>query len=135
MPFPENRPRRLRRTVTWRRMLRETVLSSDDLVYPMFVVPGEGVSNPVPSMPGIEQLSIDRIVDEAVQAHNFGVTDWESASRADGETFAQYFWGMLNRGIYLAPSQFESLFLSAAHTEEDIDATVDAAQAALQEIL
>ncbi|MGD2134828.1 MAG: porphobilinogen synthase [Gemmatimonadales bacterium] len=73
MPFPETRLRRLRRTATWRRMLRETVLTPDDLVYPMFVVPGEDVSNPVPSMPGIAQLSTDRLVREAAEAHDRGV--------------------------------------------------------------
>ncbi|HEX9730257.1 MAG TPA: porphobilinogen synthase [Gemmatimonadales bacterium] len=73
MPFPENRLRRLRRTEAWRRMVRQTVLTVDDLVYPMFVVPGEGVSNPVGSMPGIAQLSIDRLVRDAVDAHERGV--------------------------------------------------------------
>lgn len=70
MPFPEVRMRRLRRTATWRRMLRETVLTADDLIYPMFVVPGDGVSNPVASMPGIAQLSIDRLVREARDAYD-----------------------------------------------------------------
>ncbi len=56
------------------------------------------------------------------------VTDWNTASAADREVFTQYFWGMLDGGIYLAPSPFEVLFLSAAHTEEDIERTVDTAR-------
>jgi len=56
------------------------------------------------------------------------VTDYESAKRADTERFGRFFRAMLERGIYLAPSQFEAAFLSAAHTEEDIDRTIEAAR-------
>jgi len=56
------------------------------------------------------------------------VTDWESAKRADIARFRQFFHWMLDRGIYLAPSQFEAGFVSAAHTEQDIGRTVDIAQ-------
>jgi glutamate-1-semialdehyde 2,1-aminomutase len=56
------------------------------------------------------------------------VTDWESAKRADTGRFRQFFHWMLDRGIYLAPSQFEAGFLSAAHSEQDITRTVDAAR-------
>ena len=59
------------------------------------------------------------------------VTDYESAKRSDTQAFARYFRSMLERGVYLPPSQFEAAFLSAAHTEEDIDKTIAAAQAAL----
>ncbi|HAD75348.1 MAG TPA: porphobilinogen synthase, partial [Gemmatimonadetes bacterium] len=52
MSFPRLRLRRLRRGGTWRRVVRETSLSTDDLVYPLFVVGGEAVRNPVASMPG-----------------------------------------------------------------------------------
>jgi glutamate-1-semialdehyde 2,1-aminomutase len=55
------------------------------------------------------------------------VTDWESAKRSDSERFRQFFHWMLDRGIYLAPSQFEAGFVSAAHTEADVAKTVDAA--------
>jgi glutamate-1-semialdehyde 2,1-aminomutase len=55
------------------------------------------------------------------------VTDWESAKRCDTARFGQFFRGMLERGVYLAPSQFESAFVSAAHTEEDIRQTIAAA--------
>lgn len=56
------------------------------------------------------------------------VTDWESAKRSDTARFAKFFHWMLDRGIYLAPSQFEAGFVSAAHTEEDIRQTVEAAR-------
>ena len=56
------------------------------------------------------------------------VTDYESAKRSDTARFAKFFRAMLDRGIYLAPSQFEAAFLSAAHTEEDIRKTVAAAR-------
>jgi glutamate-1-semialdehyde 2,1-aminomutase len=56
------------------------------------------------------------------------VTDWESAKRSDTARFKQFFHWMLDRGIYLAPSQFEAGFLSAAHSEADVARTVAAAQ-------
>jgi glutamate-1-semialdehyde 2,1-aminomutase len=55
------------------------------------------------------------------------VTDYESAKRSDTARFARFFRAMLERGIYLAPSQFEAAFVSAAHTEEDIRRTITAA--------
>lgn len=64
MYFPDYRPRRFRRTENLRRMVRETRLSVDQLVYPLFVVPGSGVKNPVQSMPGVFQFSVDRLVEE-----------------------------------------------------------------------
>ena len=64
MSFPIQRPRRLRRDANLRRMVRETRLSVDDLIMPLFIVPGRGVENPVASMPGVAQLSVDRAVEE-----------------------------------------------------------------------
>jgi glutamate-1-semialdehyde 2,1-aminomutase len=55
------------------------------------------------------------------------ITDWPSASRCDTARFARYFWSMLDRGIYLPCSQFEALFVSSAHSDADIDATIAAA--------
>jgi glutamate-1-semialdehyde 2,1-aminomutase len=52
--------------------------------------------------------------------------DFESAKRSDASKFAAFFWGMLDRGILLAPSQFEAAFVSAAHTDKDIDRTIEA---------
>lgn len=64
MNFPVYRPRRLRRTENLRRMIRETSLRVDQLIYPMFACPGKGVKNPVQSMPGVYQLSVDQLVEE-----------------------------------------------------------------------
>jgi porphobilinogen synthase len=67
------RPRRLRRTETVRRLVRETRLSPDCFVYPLFVCEGQRVRRPVSSMPGVAQLSVDEAVSEAVAAHDDGV--------------------------------------------------------------
>ncbi|HYA23721.1 MAG TPA: glutamate-1-semialdehyde 2,1-aminomutase [Terriglobales bacterium] len=58
------------------------------------------------------------------------VTDWNSASKSDTEAFGRFFRSMLDNGAYLPPSQFEAAFLSAAHTEEDIQQTIAAAKQA-----
>jgi glutamate-1-semialdehyde 2,1-aminomutase len=58
------------------------------------------------------------------------VTDWNSAAKADAEAFGRFFRAMLDNGVYLPPSQFEAAFLSAAHTEEDIQRTIAAAKQA-----
>ncbi|MFZ0659556.1 MAG: porphobilinogen synthase [Candidatus Binataceae bacterium] len=73
MAFPINRPRRLRRTETLRRMMRETRLSADNLIQPLFVCPGRGLKRPVPSMPGVAQMSVDNVVIEARELHAAGV--------------------------------------------------------------
>jgi glutamate-1-semialdehyde 2,1-aminomutase len=62
------------------------------------------------------------------------VTDWGSAAGSDREAFNRFFRGMLNQGFYLAPSPFEALFLSAAHTEEDLNDTLRAARGVLEEV-
>jgi porphobilinogen synthase len=67
------RPRRLRRTAALRDLVRETTLEPDDLVYPLFVVPGEEVQRPVSSMPGVEQLSVDRLDGEARELAALGI--------------------------------------------------------------
>ncbi len=63
------------------------------------------------------------------------VVDYEGAKLSDTPRYAEYFRGMLNRGIYLAPSQFEALFVSLAHTGDDIDATVATAGEVFQELV
>lgn len=60
------------------------------------------------------------------------VTNWDLASRSDTERFARYFWGMIERGVYLPCSQYEALFVSVKHSRDDIDATIEAAREALQ---
>ena len=67
------RPRRLRRTAALRVLVRETTLEPSDLIYPVFVVPGDGVRNPISSMPGVEQLSVDRLAGEAHELMALGV--------------------------------------------------------------
>ena len=73
MPFPQERPRRTRQSAGWRRMVRETRLTPDALIYPLFVVPGRAVRHAVDSMPGIAQLSVDEAVKEAKAAAGAGV--------------------------------------------------------------
>ncbi|MDO4587822.1 MAG: glutamate-1-semialdehyde 2,1-aminomutase [Planctomycetia bacterium] len=60
------------------------------------------------------------------------IIDWATASRCDTKRFARYFWNMLNRGIYLPCSQFETMFLSIAHSDEMLQQTLDAADQALR---
>ncbi len=73
MPFPADRPRRLRSTDTLRRLVRETVLTPDDFIYPMFVVPGTGKQEPVSSMPGVSRWSPDTILHEVEACLQEGV--------------------------------------------------------------
>jgi len=62
------------------------------------------------------------------------VRDWEGAARCDTRAFARYFWGMIDRGVMLPCSQYEALFVSAAHTADDIETTVQAAREALGDL-
>ncbi len=73
MRFPIYRPRRLRRTENLRRLVRETALSVNDLIMPLFIVPGAKVKNPISSMPGIAQLSVDQVVEECKEIRDLGV--------------------------------------------------------------
>jgi len=71
--FPIHRPRRLRSHPQLRRMVREHVLTTNDLIYPLFAVPGEAIAQEVKSMPGVYQLSVDKIVEEAKQVYDLGI--------------------------------------------------------------
>jgi porphobilinogen synthase len=71
--FPIHRPRRLRNHPQLRRMVCETVLTVRDLIYPLFAVPGEGIAHEVKSMPGVFQLSVDKIVAEAQEVYDLGI--------------------------------------------------------------
>jgi len=73
MQFPEYRARRLRKNENFRRLIRETRLSVDDLVYPLFVVSGKNFKNPIASMPGQFQMSVDNIAKEARQIFELGI--------------------------------------------------------------
>jgi porphobilinogen synthase len=71
--FPQARPRRLRRTATLRRMVRETRLTVDGLIYPVFVVPGADVKEEIPSMPAVYHQSVDRVVEDAREVADLGI--------------------------------------------------------------
>lgn len=71
--FPTTRPRRLRQHPQLRRMVRENILTANDLIYPLFAVPGESVAVEVKSMPGVYQLSVDKIVEEAKEVYDLGI--------------------------------------------------------------
>src|SRR5580698_8561436 len=73
MAFPITRLRRLRRTEALRSIVRETRLTPENFVYPMFVCPGEGIRKEVRSMPGVYNLSVDQAVKEAREVHGLGV--------------------------------------------------------------
>ncbi len=71
--FPVHRPRRLRKNPVIRRMVRETSLSVDDFIYPLFVVEGKGIKKEISSMPGCFQESIDEVVKNAKEAYSLGI--------------------------------------------------------------
>ena len=73
MNFPDYRPRRLRRNATLRRMVRETHLRTDDLIYPMFSAFGTNIKKEISSMPGIYQQSLEHIVAEAKEVRDLGI--------------------------------------------------------------
>ena len=73
MLFPEYRPRRLRQNEAFRRMIRETTLSANDLILPLFAIGGKKVKNPIESMTGHYQLSIDNLIKTAGEAFNLGI--------------------------------------------------------------
>ncbi len=73
MNFPDYRGRRVRRTEGLRRMVRETRLSVDNLCYPLFCAPGQGVQKPIASMPGQHVWSVDKAVDAAAAAYDAGI--------------------------------------------------------------
>ncbi len=71
--FPRIRPRRMRRTEALRRMVRETRLTVDSFIYPLFVVPGVDVQEEIPSMPGVYHMSVDRAAEEAREVADLGI--------------------------------------------------------------
>jgi porphobilinogen synthase len=73
MLFPDYRPRRMRQNDAFRRMVRETQLSVNDLIMPLFVVEGRNIKNPIASMPGQFQLSSDHVVKYAAEAYDHGI--------------------------------------------------------------
>jgi porphobilinogen synthase len=73
MTYPEQRPRRLRRNERIRRMVRETILSVDDLIYPLFVAAGRKIRKEISSMPGVFQLSVENLVKEVREVRGLGI--------------------------------------------------------------
>ena len=71
--YPKTRMRRRRRWDFSRRLLRETTLTTDDLIYPIFVTEGENIAEPITAMPGISRLSIDLLIEEAKLLHKLGI--------------------------------------------------------------
>jgi len=72
-PYPATRLRRLRRTPALRAMVRETSLSPADFIWPVFVMAGTDAQEPIPSMPGVERLTVDRVAAAARRAHALGI--------------------------------------------------------------
>jgi porphobilinogen synthase len=73
MAFPDTRPRRLRRTSSLRRLVRETTLSPDNFIYPLFVCPGKGIKNEISSLPGQFHFSVDNLAREAEEIAKLGI--------------------------------------------------------------
>jgi porphobilinogen synthase len=115
MRFPVYRPRRLRRNENFRRLVRETRLSVDDLIMPLFIIPGTRVTRPISSMPGIAQLSIDRAVEECKAIRDlgipgvilFGIPDHKDAVGSDA--YADN--GIIQRALRTLKEQVSGLLL------------------------
>src|SRR5262245_29524718 len=73
MAFPETRPRRLRQTAAFRRLVRETTLAPDNFIYPLFVCPGKGVRREISALPGQFHLSVDEVAREADEVAALGI--------------------------------------------------------------
>ena len=74
MSFPTDRLRRLRRKGTFRRMVQETCLHLSDFIYPLFVMEGSGITTEIPSMPGINRFSPDRLAEEVQEIASLGLS-------------------------------------------------------------
>ncbi|MDB6030858.1 MAG: Porphobilinogen synthase [Verrucomicrobiales bacterium] len=113
--FPTLRPRRLRQTAALRRMVAETRLSADQLVLPLFVRTGTKIRQPVKSMPGVFQLSLDETLKEAIQAHTqgvpavllFGIPDKKDA-KASGAYAAN---GIVQKAVRLLKKELPTLIV------------------------
>ncbi len=111
------RPRRLRRTAALRALVRETRIEADDLIYPLFVCPGEGVRREVRSMPGVFNLSVDELVKEAEEAHRLGISSVivfglpERKDEQGSEAFAED--GIVQRAIRALKREVKDLIVIA----------------------
>jgi len=117
MNFPITRPRRLRRNQAIRDMVAETTLSIDDFVYPIFVIEGTDIKNPVKSMPGIYQLSLEHAIEEAKEAYNLGIKSIilfgipEKKDETGSEAYAEN--GIIARAIHEIKSKLPNLIVIA----------------------
>ena len=96
MPFPNHRLRRLRQSNSFRRLVRETALTPDDLILPLFAMGGRDVKEPIESMPGQYRLSPDNIVKTARQAFEHDPRFREGLHRAHGDKFESTFYNWFN---------------------------------------
>ncbi len=112
-----HRPRRLRRTAALREMVRETRLDPSNLIYPLFVCPGEGVRREVRSMPGVFNLSVDELVKECEDARRLGVSSIivfglpESKDEQGSDAFAED--GITQRAIRAVKREVKELVVIA----------------------
>jgi porphobilinogen synthase len=115
MKFPQYRPRRLRKDDLFRRMVRETHLRPEDLILPLFVRPGRGVRQPISSMPGHFQFSIDLLVQEAEEARSLGIPGVilfgipEKKDEMGSEAYAQD--GIIQRAIRSVKESVEGILV------------------------
>lgn len=144
-PYPRFRPRRMRRDEFSRRLMRETRLSADDLIYPLFVVEGENRREPVSSMPGVERVSIDQLLHEAETALQLGipaialfpVTPAEFKSTDGAEAYNPQ--GLAQRAIRAVKTRFPELGVIAdvaldPYTSHGQDGIIDASGYVLNDI-
>ncbi|MDR2690585.1 MAG: porphobilinogen synthase, partial [Azoarcus sp.] len=113
--FPATRMRRMRRDDFSRRLMRESVLSADDLIYPVFVREGRDAVETVPSMPGVERLGIDRLLARAETALELGVPALalfpviDAAGKSDGAEEAWNPKGLVPRAVAALKARFPEL--------------------------
>ncbi len=113
--YPYRRPRRMRRNDFSRRMMREHRLSTDDLIYPVFVLEGEQRREPVPSMPGVERKSIDLLLEEARECVDLGIPAMAlfpvtpAAAKSDDAAEAWNPDGLAQRAVRALKAEFPTL--------------------------
>ncbi|MEW6376329.1 MAG: porphobilinogen synthase [Thermodesulfobacteriota bacterium] len=115
MRFPQYRPRRLRKDDLFRRMVRETHLRPDDLILPLFVRPGKGVKQPISSMPGHFQLSIDFLIKEVEEAKSLGMLGVilfgipEKKDELGSEAYAEN--GIIQKALWAVKEKVEGILV------------------------
>lgn len=139
MPFPIDRPRRLRRSPAMRDLVRETHLQPSNFILPLFVVEGEGIRKPISSMPGNAQISIDELVKEAREAKALGIggiilfgipkhKDEDATGAYDDEGIVQQACAALKKevpGLLIVTDVCNCEYTSHGHCGKIIDDDVD----------